>query len=41
MTGKKPSLGRGLAELSPLMARKAAAVEQAAVPQPAGFRPAT
>jgi ParB family transcriptional regulator, chromosome partitioning protein len=30
MTGKKPSLGRGLAELSPLMARKAAAVEQAA-----------
>jgi ParB family transcriptional regulator, chromosome partitioning protein len=43
MTGKKPSLGRGLAELSPLMARKAAAVEQAAageqnVPFPAGDR---
>jgi ParB family chromosome partitioning protein len=43
MTGKKPSLGRGLAELSPLMARKAAAVEQAAavgqaVPLPAGDR---
>jgi ParB family transcriptional regulator, chromosome partitioning protein len=39
MTGKKPSLalGRGLAELSPLMARKAAAVEQEA-PQPAGDR---
>ena len=37
MTGKKPSLGRGLAELSPLMARKAAAVEQD-VPQPAGDR---
>jgi ParB family transcriptional regulator, chromosome partitioning protein len=43
MTGKKPSLGRGLAELSPLMARKAAAVEQSAageqnVPFPAGDR---
>jgi ParB family transcriptional regulator, chromosome partitioning protein len=43
MTAKKPSLGRGLAELSPLMARKAAAVEQAAavehnVPFPAGDR---
>jgi ParB family chromosome partitioning protein len=43
MTGKKPSLGRGLAELSPLMARKAAAVEQAAageqnVPFPTGDR---
>jgi ParB family transcriptional regulator, chromosome partitioning protein len=43
MTGKKPSLGRGLAELSPLMARKAAALEQAAavepaVPLPAGDR---
>jgi ParB family chromosome partitioning protein len=39
MTGKKPSLalGRGLAELSPLMARKAAALEQEA-PQPAGDR---
>ena len=37
MTGKKPSLGRGLAELSPLMARRAAAVEQDA-PQPAGDR---
>jgi ParB family chromosome partitioning protein len=37
MTGKKPSLGRGLAELSPLMARKAAAVEQN-VPFPAGDR---
>ena len=37
MTGKKPSLGRGLAELSPLMARRAAAVEQEA-PQPAGDR---
>ncbi len=40
MTGKKPSLGRGLAELSPLMARKAAAVEQHA-PQPVGDRMAT
>jgi ParB family chromosome partitioning protein len=37
MTGKKPSLGRGLAELSPLMARKAAAVEPD-VPKPAGDR---
>jgi ParB family transcriptional regulator, chromosome partitioning protein len=37
MTGKKPSLGRGLAELSPLMARKAAVVEQDA-PQPVGDR---
>jgi ParB family chromosome partitioning protein len=37
MTGKKLSLGRGLAELSPLMARRAAAVEQDA-PQPAGDR---
>jgi ParB family chromosome partitioning protein len=37
MTGKKPSLGRGLAELSPLMARKAATFEQAA-PLPAGDR---
>jgi len=37
MTGKKPSLGRGLAELSPLMARKAAAVEQD-VPPPSGDR---
>jgi ParB family chromosome partitioning protein len=40
MTGKKPSLGRGLAELSPLMARKAAAVEQEASP-PVGDRIAT
>jgi len=37
MTGKKPSLGRGLAELSPLMARKAAALEQPPVP-PVGDR---
>jgi ParB family chromosome partitioning protein len=37
MTGKKPSLGRGLAELSPLMARKAAAVDQGA-PLPVGDR---
>ena len=37
MTGKKPSLGRGLAELSPLMARSAAAVEQEA-PRAAGDR---
>jgi ParB family transcriptional regulator, chromosome partitioning protein len=37
MTGKKPSLGRGLAELSPLMARRAAGAEQEA-PQPAGDR---
>ncbi len=37
MTGKKPSLGRGLAELSPLIARKAAAIEQE-VPLPAGDR---
>ena len=37
MTGKKPSLGRGLAELSPLMARKAAAIEQDA-PPPVGDR---
>jgi ParB family chromosome partitioning protein len=40
MTGKKPSLGRGLAELSPLMARRAATVEQEA-PQPVGDRIAT
>jgi ParB family chromosome partitioning protein len=43
MTGKKPALGRGIAELSPLMARKAAAVEHApaleqSVPFPAGDR---
>jgi ParB family chromosome partitioning protein len=37
MTGKKLSLGRGLAELSPLMARKAAAVEPEA-PRLAGDR---
>jgi ParB family transcriptional regulator, chromosome partitioning protein len=37
MTGKKPSLGRGLAELSPLMARKAATVEQE-IRQPVGDR---
>jgi ParB family chromosome partitioning protein len=37
MTGKKPSLGRGLAELSPLMARRAATVEQEP-PPPAGDR---
>jgi ParB family transcriptional regulator, chromosome partitioning protein len=37
MTGKKPSLGRGLAELSPLMARKAATVEQD-TRQPVGDR---
>ena len=37
MTGKKPSLGRGLAELSPLMARRAATLEQEA-PQPVGDR---
>jgi ParB family transcriptional regulator, chromosome partitioning protein len=37
MTGKKPSLGRGLAELSPLMARRAATLEQDA-PQPVGDR---
>jgi ParB family transcriptional regulator, chromosome partitioning protein len=37
MTGKKPSLGRGLAELSPLMARRAATLEQD-VPQPVGDR---
>ena len=36
MTGKKPSLGRGLAELSPLMARSAAAVE----PEARASRPA-
>jgi len=37
MTGKKPSLGRGLAELSPLMARKAAVLESNA-PPPVGDR---
>jgi ParB family chromosome partitioning protein len=37
MTGKKPSLGRGLAELSPLMARRAATVEPDA-PRPVGDR---
>jgi ParB family chromosome partitioning protein len=37
MTGKKPSLGRGLAELSPLMARRAATLEQEAA-QPVGDR---
>ena len=34
MTGKKPSLGRGLADLRPLMARRAAAVRTR--PDPAG-----
>ena len=37
MTGKKPSLGRGLAELSPMMARRAATVEQQG-PPPVGDR---
>jgi ParB family chromosome partitioning protein len=37
MTGKKPSLGRGLAELSPLMARRAATLEQEPS-QPVGDR---
>jgi ParB family transcriptional regulator, chromosome partitioning protein len=35
MTGKRPSLGRGLAELSPLLARRAEAAE---APAPAGER---
>jgi ParB family chromosome partitioning protein len=40
MTAKKPALGRGLAELSPLFARRAALPEAAgaAAPQPAGDR---
>jgi ParB family chromosome partitioning protein len=40
MTVKKPALGRGLAELSPLFARRSAAPEaaEAAVRQPAGDR---
>jgi ParB family transcriptional regulator, chromosome partitioning protein len=38
MTGKKPSLGRGLAELSPLMARKAALADHDAPPPVAGDR---
>jgi ParB family chromosome partitioning protein len=41
MTAKKPALGRGLAELSPLFARRAASPEAAggaAPPQPAGDR---
>ena len=40
MTAKKPALGRGLAELSPLFARRAGIPEtiEAAVPQPAGDR---
>ena len=40
MTAKKPALGRGLAELSPLFARRAGMPEtaQAAVPQAAGDR---
>jgi ParB family chromosome partitioning protein len=40
MTAKKPALGRGLAELSPLFARRAGMPEtaEAAVPQPAGDR---
>jgi ParB family chromosome partitioning protein len=40
MTAKKPALGRGLAELSPLFARRAGLPEaaEAAPPQPAGDR---
>jgi ParB family chromosome partitioning protein len=40
MTVKKPALGRGLAELSPLFARRSASPEaaEAAAPQPAGDR---
>lgn len=40
MTAKKPALGRGLAELSPLFARRAGRPEtaEAVVPQPAGDR---
>jgi ParB family chromosome partitioning protein len=43
MTAKKPALGRGLAELSPLFARRAALPETAetAAPQAAGDRIAT
>jgi ParB family chromosome partitioning protein len=43
MTAKKPALGRGLAELSPLFARRAAVPEAAegAAPQAAGDRIAT
>src|SRR5438477_2146461 len=37
-SGKKPSLGRGLAELSPLLARRAATPEPAAPPMIAGDR---
>ena len=35
MAGKKPSLGRGLAELSPLLAKRAAAAGAEGVPAPA------
>jgi len=38
MSGKKPSLGRGLAELSPLLARRAEVPAPAAVPPLAGDR---
>ncbi|HTV98463.1 MAG TPA: ParB/RepB/Spo0J family partition protein [Steroidobacteraceae bacterium] len=40
MTGKKPSLGRGLAELSPLLARRAAPDAQVSAP-PVGDRVAS
>ncbi|HEX3846434.1 MAG TPA: ParB/RepB/Spo0J family partition protein [Steroidobacteraceae bacterium] len=38
MSGKKPSLGRGLAELSPLLAKRAAAPDPLPPPQAAGDR---
>jgi ParB family transcriptional regulator, chromosome partitioning protein len=44
MSGKKPSLGRGLAELSPLLAKRVGGLAEPSVPQPpavAGDRLAT
>src|ERR1700678_3840954 len=37
MSGKKPSLGRGLAELSPLLAKRVGGLAEPPVPQPAAL----
>src|ERR1700727_3853621 len=37
MAGKKPSLGRGLAELSPLLAKRVGGLADPPVPQPAAL----
>src|ERR1700728_5264426 len=37
MSGKKPSLGRGLAELSPLLAKRVGGLAEPPVPEPAAL----